>query len=778
MFKSRKNVIFRFNLVVILVFITFAFVIIGNACVIMFKDRDVWNKIKERYVQDNIPIQPERGRILDENGELIISSLPYYKLRIDFVYINNDNQKDAEETRAKRADLWKAHLDEVSEGLHEIFPDESAESFKARLKKGIENKERYFRLYARKVSYTQYNKLMKLPIFSLGEKYSGLFFEKDEDFVKNKKEKGNIVNREKVDRKNIFGDVGMSTFGIVRETVKDSNMIMEMNGLELKYNSYLSGKPGVGRKETNRKGKSITKVKTPAENGMDLQTTINTEMLDICENALKKVLSENHLASGWAILMETKSGDIKAIVNLTRHVNMKGEVEYIETIDNIPCNPTPNHALCRLMEPGSIFKTVAIAAMLDDGRISVNDSVKSFESKTAPFDGRYVTDDMYRKNGTGMYSMAEVLKYSSNIGMVQYIKKAYPDDPVKPGKENSAFVEKLEKMGMEINYRIIDEESTPVLVKPNYPDNRKSNWSKSSLNSMSRGYGVQMTALNTLNFYNAIANGGRMMRPRIVKAVLKDGEVIEEFPTEVINEHVVSKKTADEVTALLVEVVEGKDGTGWRAKSDMMHVAGKTGTANIYDRSTGKYEKDKMMSFCGFFPADKPQYTLIVQTVYEEKYDTRTEKRKLGGGSTAAIAFHEISEKIMAKRLRADIEDAKDRPENYLPLIKDGKTNEAEAILAEMGINYTIDGKKGNTGDIWGGIKRKKSGEGYTCDTQETDLYKIPDLTGMGVKDAVYLLHRRKQTVLLEGYGTIKSQSIPAGSNVVEGDTITLHLEP
>ena len=189
MSKFRSDIIFRFNLVVILGFLSFTFVIIGNASVTMFKDREVWNKIKDRYVQDSIPIMPERGRILDENGELIISSLPYYRLRIDFKYVNNDNQRDAEETRRKREELWAKHIVEVSKGLSEIFPEESAESFEKRLREGLKNNERFFRLHQGNASYTQYNRLMELPIFREGSKYSGLFSEQDKNFIKDKKKK-------------------------------------------------------------------------------------------------------------------------------------------------------------------------------------------------------------------------------------------------------------------------------------------------------------------------------------------------------------------------------------------------------------------------------------------------------------------------------------------------------------------------------------------------------------------------------------------------------------
>ena len=763
MFHFRSDSIFRFNILVIFAFTTIAIIIVGNTVSTMFKDREIWNKIKERYVQDNIPLQPERGRILDEEGGLIVSSLPYYRLRIDFKYVNNDNKKDAERTTFKRDSLWKEHLDDVSKGLNEIFPGESAESFKKRLSKGINKKERYFRLYRGKISYTQYNRLMQLPIFELGPKYSGLFIERDKDFSKDKKNKD---NRNKTDRKNIFGDIGLSTFGIVRETTKNDTLTMELSGLEKKYNAYLEGTPGLGRRETNRKGKAITKIKKAPVAGMDIQTTINTEMLDICENALKKVLVENHLPAGWAMLMETKTGDIKAIVNLTKSTDAYGNVVYLETADNIPNNPTPNHALCRIMEPGSIFKTVAVTAMLADGKLTVNDSVKAYASKVCFFGKQKVSDEMYRDNGTGKYSMGEVLKYSSNIGMVQYIRKAYADNP-------ETYTNRLDSFGMSTNYYLIDNEATPRITRPG-----SKVWNGLSINSMSYGYGVQMTGINMLNFYNTIANGGVQMQPRIVKAVLKDGEIIEEYPTKVLNPRMISKQTADEVTEMLIGVVEGvgkdgkPDGTGKRARSSMMKVAGKTGTADLVNPKNGRYDGfGKMMSFCGFFPADDPQYTLLVQTIYEAAQDTRPaeEKRKLGGGSTSAIAFKEIADKVMAKRLRQEIDNIKEENPAQ-PSVKKGCITEAEVVLKELGMNC-----ENEEGCEWGTISRKKDA-GYNISAMGRSTGRVPNVAGMGAKDAVYLMQQCGLKVELDGVGTVVSQSISAGTTAREGATVRLKL--
>ena len=748
MFQFRENIVYRYYILVLFGFTLFALVIIGNAAIVMFKERDEWNKIKERNIKYNVPIEPHRGNILNDNGELMVSTLPLYRIHLDFVYINKHSQKDENETRRKRDSLWTKEIDALCIGLNEIFPQKSVESFKKDLAYGHKNKKRYHPLYNRKISYTQYLRILELPIINKGKKYSG------------------IIVEEEIQRKNIFGDIGMSTFGIVRKTTDNNKKeIEEINGLEKKYDQTLRGIPGVGRKEKIG-GKFILKTDRAAENGMDLQTTINSEMLDICENAVKKVLIKHHLPAGWAVLMETATGDIKAIVNLTKLSNGI----YAETIENIPNNPTPNHALCRLMEPGSIFKTVALTAAIEDGKLTTKDSVIAYKSKVCHFGKQKVTDEMYRDNGTGKYSMAEALKYSSNISMVQYIRKAY-------GKKPQEYTNTLLRFGLTDNYKLIDNEATPYLTLP-----ETKRWNGFSLNSMSYGYAVGMTGINILSFYNTIANGGKQMQPRLVKAIIKDGEVIEEFPTKVLNKQLISKTTTDTITSLLVEVVNGKDGTGARAKSKLMTVAGKTGTANIPNSQTGVYDNsEKMMSFCGFFPAEQPKYTLLVQMMYDKKQDTRPDslRIKLGGGSSAAIAFKEIAEKIMAQQNAAPIDAVCDTINNRLPNVKYGNMQEAHRILEElehpMYKHSWLNEERESI--IWGKTMLENDSI-YKFQGKTISNEFVPDVRGMGAKDAVYLMQQCNLDVEISGYGTVKSQSIVAGTKITGKRKVKLTLAP
>ncbi len=766
MFHTRKNAIFRFNLLVILFFAMWGFVIVFIAGKIMVLDREEWKTVEEDYkrkkkIGSNIEIPARRGNILDDKGELLVSTLPQYRIFIDFKYINRDNPKEEEEIRLQRDTLWTKHMDEICRRLNEILPGSSEKEFRRILTNGWKKGRGGVRLYNGRITYTQYKQIMELPIFNMGWTYSGARAEQE------------------IERRKIYGDTGCSTLGIFRRTEKeDSTFTEEIQGLEETYDSYLRGTAGVGHR-AKVGGKFIIRTDTAPQNGYDVQTTLNAEMMDICYEAVEDVLKKKNLAAGWAILMETKSGDIKAIVNLTRSVSANGNVSYFETSEIIPYNSTPNHALCGRNEPGSIFKTVALTAALDDGKITIKDSVIAYRSKRHTFGSHTVSDLMYRgpegKPST-LYSMREAMMYSSNIALVQYIQKAY-------GKDYNAYINTLRRLGVLDNYKIIDREVTPSITTP-----EDTGWGSSTFNTLSYGYGVSTTALNIVSFYNMIANDGKQIKPRLVKAILNEGEVIEEFPTVVLNEQQISKETAETVTGLLIEVVNGLgkigwnkgkfDGTGKQARSEMMTIAGKTGTANKPSSHKKGYGKEKLMSFCGFFPAEDPEYTLIVQMHYDKLIDPNAKDdsdNNDGGGSTSAIAFKTIAEKIMAKKMTRTIDEAIDQKGNNEPKIKNGNFEEASLVLDSLGLKQPDE--KILQKKAWGTIGNDRNGN-LTGQAMDLDNKTVPDVRGMGAKDAVYLLQNCNLNVEIEGYGTVASQSIKAGSKAVRGEKIELQLKP
>lgn len=763
MFQTRKNAIFRFNLLVVLFFAIWGVAIIGIATKIMFFDRDMWKEVeedykKERKISYEVEIPARRGNILDDKGDLMVSTLPQYRIFFDFKYINRDNPEDAKKTQDERNRLWEEHMDEICDKLHEILPHTEPETFKKTITNGLKNLKGGVRLCKGRISYTQYKRIMELPIFNLGWKYSG------------------VRTEEEIERRRIYDDIGCSTLGVLRKSEQlDGTVIEEIQGLEKTYDKYLRGVPGKGHIEKVG-GDFITKTDVLPQNGYDIQTTLNPEMMDICYEEVKKVLEEKTLAAGWAVLLEAKTGDIKAIVNLTRSL-VGGKYTYIETDKIIEYNSTANHSLTERNEPGSIFKTVAMTAMIEDKRITLSDSVTAYRRKVKYFDKHKVSDEMYRGMGeTNLYSPREAMMYSSNIALTQFIRRSYLNEP-------ETYTNLLKSFGITENYKVIADEVSPYMTTP---DNK--GWGRSTLHTLSYGYGIATTALNMVTFYNIIANDGKYIKPRLVKAIIENGKVIESFPTIVLDDQLVSKETADDVTYLLTEVVQGTnkipgdsrygklDGTGKRANSKMMTIAGKTGTANRSNLN----DNEKLMSFCGFFPAEDPEYTLIVQMYYDIKLDKRTAKERkdnsYGGGSTSAIAFKNIAERIMSKSLTSDIQDAVDGTNLHRPEIMPGSIYEANLVLDELGIEGA-QAPEAVSDTLWGNIKHDKYGDVY----HEAKIFEygtVPDVRGMGAKDAIFLLQKCGMKVEIEGYGKVMSQSIEAGEEIFGEETIRLHLEP
>ena len=706
----------------------------------MFKERDFWNEVRERNIKYNQKIPAKRGNILSDNGEILVSSLVKYRVFIDFDYTDPNSKKTEDRVKKRKDSIWNADVAELSKGLSKIVPRWSAAEFEKHLRTGLNINRR--RGSGRReyplcpgpmyITYSQYKDIKKLPIMNLSSAYSGL------------------IAKDFIDRKKIFGSLAKSTLGdIVASENKKGKKFNVTYGLEKKYDSLLRGKEGSGWKE-----KSRLRVDEPARNGVDIQTTLNVEMQDICEKALRSQLVQRDAMAGWAILMETNTGDIKAIVNLTK----VGDGLYIETNEQTEHSKTPNLALCNLMEPGSIFKTVALAAALEEGRISPDDSVPHHKGAHRFYGKKAISDTHKPKEGTTHYSITEVLKYSSNVGMGEIINRGFKKDP-------KTFTDKLKELGMNRNYGLIESEATPYFATP-----ARKSWSLSDLISMSYGYASMMTAVNMVAFYNTIANGGDLMKPRLVKAVVKDGEVIEEYAPEVLEEGVLAHTTTEALTKMLIEVVNAEDGTGDKARTKNFVSAGKTGTARIakngrYDYSPIEY----LLSFCGFFPADAPKYTCIVQMI--------NNKAPRSGGMTSGVVFKEIAENVMAKHERAVLAAGKDTVNTPLPTIKNGNMNAVSYLLDEMSIGIESGFRTSRKEEPQWGIAKKDSN---TVVFTETDFAGdlVPNVIGMGAKDALYLMKKAGLSAKISGYGHVDAQSIKAGEKARKGAYILLTLKP
>ena len=705
----QKKIMIRYSFI-ILIMVLVGIAIIFKAGIIMFAERQYWNDVADRFVKENVTVQPNRGNIISSDGQLMASSLPEYKIYMDFKAggINKDT-------------LLIKYLDSICDGLHQIFPDKSKAEFKSHILKGRKKGSRNYLLYPKRISYIQYKEAKSLPVFNMSQ-YRGGF--KAESFNQRKKP---------------FGSLAMRTLGDMYSDVT----LGAKNGLELQYDSILKGKEGITHRQKVM-NKYLNIVDIPPVDGCDIITTIDVGMQDIAEKALVDKLKEINGNVGVAILMEVETGDVKAIVNMTKcNDGVYREIR--------------NNAVSDMMEPGSTFKTASIMVALEDGYITPDQEVDTGNG-VYNMHGRPMKDHNWHRGGYGVINTTQVLMYSSNIGVSRLVDENYHKNPEK-------FVEGLYKLGIAtpLNLDIPGAAKKPNIRMPN-----KDNWSKTALAWMSIGYETQVPPMNTLAFYNAIANNGKMVKPRFVKSIVKNGEVIEEIPTEVLNPAIASPKAIEQIQTILEKVVS--EGLGKRAGSKQFHVSGKTGTAQV-SQGKGGYKSGTMqylVSFCGYFPSEAPKYSCIVAI--------QKSGLPASGGLMAGSVFSEIAERVFAKHLAKDLKEAKDSTSILTPDVKRGDLVATNYILDKIDIPTTGDiGKAKGSKPIWGNITHTPN-TNISLEPKEINDKRIPNVIGMGAKDAVYLLESLGLRVHLIGIGKVKSQSIPSGNTLYKGKTIQLRL--
>ena len=473
---NNKKIIPRYSIYAWL--LTLACVaVIAKALYIMTARHDFWMAVAERQKRDSMFVKPTRGNILSCDGELMASSLPEFKLYMDFRALH-DSKNDS---------LWMAKRDSVCMMLNRIFPEKSKQQFMTDLERGRHKLARHWPIWDKRVNYNVYTEVKELPVFRMNPNQCGFHVE---EFNARQRPYGSLAGR-------TVGEM----FG-----AKDTARC----GLELSYDSILRGTNGIThrRKVLN---KFLSIMDTPPIDGADIVTTIDVGIQDLAERSVIKELKEINADVGVAIVMEVATGDVKAIVNMEKCVD--GEYREIK-----------NHAVSDLLEPGSVFKPASILVALDDG---VCDTTMMVETGNGVWDmyGRKMKDHNWTHGGYGLISLPRTLEVSSNVGVSRIIDQFYHNDPEK-------FVRGIYRLGLADNLHIPLVGSTPAHIRMPKKNGRGQyiNWSKTSLPWMSIGYETQVPPISTLTFYNAIANGGKMMRPRFVKSVVKNGETVMEFP--------------------------------------------------------------------------------------------------------------------------------------------------------------------------------------------------------------------------------------------------------
>ena len=702
---------------VILLMALIGVAIVVKAGITMFAERQYWQDVADRFVKENVTVKPNRGNIISSDGKLMASSLPEYRIYMDFMSGEKD-EKRRKKDQARRDSILTANMDSICIGLHKIFPDKSAAQFKAHLKKGRQAKSRNYLIYPKRISYIQYKEVKRLPVFCLN-RYKGGFKEL-------------AYNQ----RKKPFGSLAARTLGdVYADTAKGAR-----NGIELAFHTILKGRDGLTHRQKVM-NKYLNIVDVPPVDGCDLISTIDVGMQDICEKALVDKLKELNAFVGVVVLMEVATGEVKAIVNMTKGK----DGNYYEM---------RNNAISDMLEPGSTFKTASIMVALEDGKITP-DYVVDTGNGQMPMHGRVMKDWNWRRGGYGKLTVTEILEVSSNVGTSYIIDHFYGSNPQK-------YIDGLRRMSIDQPLHLqIAGEGKPNIRGPK----ERSYFSKTALPWMSIGYETQVPPLNILTFYNAIANNGVSIRPKFVKAAVKDGEIVKEYPTEVINPKICSDKTLAQIREILQKVVG--EGLAKPAGSKQFHVSGKTGTAQISQGAAG-YKAgvtNYLVSFCGYFPSEAPKYSMIVSI--QKPGPTAS------GGLMAGSVFSKIAERVYAKDLRLPLTSAIDTNTVVIPHVKAGEMRQTQRVLEELNIN--IQGKIADSRkEVWGSTHAAP--QAVVLESRGIMQNFVPSVIGMGAKDAVYLLESKGLKVNLVGVGKVKSQSIANGTIIRKGQTITLTM--
>lgn len=704
--NEKKDILSRIYVVYILLCV-FALSILYRIIVIQFVQGDEWKAKAEAFTTKVHEIEAVRGNIFDVNGSLLATSLPFFEIGID---INAPSIDDK---------LFKEKKDSLALSFHILFKDKSKEQYLKIFNRARKTNDRYV-LLKRNVSYKDLQTLKTFPILRKGSK-------------------GGLVTLQTNKRERPFQMLAARTIGLSRPGIKPV-------GLEGAFDDSLKG---IGGKRLMQKiaGDVWRPINDENEvepkDGSDLYTTIDINIQDVAEHALLKALIKNKASHGCAVLMEVKTGAIKAIANLTK--SPKDSTLYTENL---------NYAIGFPTEPGSTFKLASFLTLIDEYNISLEEKVEVGNGECMYFDRRM--KDSHPPKEPKMTAQ-EIFENSSNVGTSKLVTKYFSKNPKQYTDKLRSF-HLHEKLGI-----AIPGEGIPVIKQPKNKD-----WSGTSLPWISIGYESLVTPLQTLTLYNAIANNGRMVKPMFVKEIRKNNLVIKRYEPEIISEHIVKESTVKKAKQLMEGVV--KNGSGKGLNISAFKVGGKTGTAQIAkygDYKTGG--TTYQASFVGYFPADNPQYTCIVII-------NSPSGGNYYGGLVAGPVFKEIAEKVYSSGL--DFLSPINKNSNLITKVPATATTRNDELTQVANLLY-LPVKNSSSSESYGSRNYGDSTRlNFTESKIETTLKKgvVPNLSGLSAKDALFLLENNGLNVKLLGFGLVKKQSLEAGQKFNKGDKITLTL--
>ncbi len=647
----------------------FALLVVFKLSKIQFVQGEAYRSLAEKRSIKNVIIPANRGNVYSVDGSLLATSVPKYDIRIDLVTSSERN--------------FQSNIQALCDSIS-VFNGSSSLELQKRIREARQNKNRYF-LLARNIDYSDYLRFRSYPLLNLGAFRGGLIVEQT------------------TKRDYPLGGIAQRSVGY--ERIDDNGFVTRV-GIDGAFGEkYLSGIDGKRLKQSIGKGqwKPIDDFnQTEPQDGYDVYTTIDVNIQDIAHHALLEQLEKYNADHGSVVVMETKTGAIRAISNLGRNA----EGKYYERL---------NYAVGETHEPGSTFKLMALAVALDDQKIDTTTIVDT-KKGVLSFYGKKVRDS--KKGGYGKISVAEAFEVSSNTGIVSVINDAYKENP-------SKFIDGLYSMNLSDSLGLpIVGEGKSVIPDPRIKNNR---WSGIALQWMAYGYGVSFTPLQTLTFYNAIANDGKMVKPRFIEEIRAIDKSIKTFETKVINPQICSKETVQKLQKLLQNVVKKKHGTGHGLYTDNFSMAGKTGTCQKDYRN--KELLNYISTFSGYFPAENPKYSCIV-VIHEPD-------KTVGyyGADVSGPVFKKIAQKIYTSAPVLDVID---------------NINQKSLAVEEQYQNYFSTSEKYKT--------------------------VMPNLKGLPAMDAIAILENMGLQVKIVGQGKVKKQSINRGEKVVPKTTVILEL--
>jgi cell division protein FtsI (penicillin-binding protein 3) len=691
--------------------VVLSLLVLGKAFYIQRFQGEHWRSMSDSMHQKIQELDADRGTIYSEDGQMLSTSLPQFDIYMDF---------QADGLRDKGGKVFKENIDSFAISLAGYFGDKTSAQYKKELQAAYKSKSRYYSL-RKKMTFEDYKAFRSFPLVKLGRNKSG------------------VIVEENSKRISPFGLLANRTIGLSREHVASNGKLKKQNvGLEKTYDSLLTGQKGQRLVRYIAGGAvPVEGFQIEPENGKDVFTTLDVNIQDISENALLRMMESSEAQYGTCIVMEVKTGKIKAIANLGR----RPDGSYWED---------DNYAL-RVTEPGSTIKLATLLAVLDKGTSSLNDMVEVGSAGRLQVGPRIVNDA--ERSPKAVMTVKECFAHSSNVGMSKLAFKAFANNP----KE---FKEYLHRYHLDVRSPI-DLSNIPA---PRLAPLENKNGGLMNMLTMSFGYAINVSPLHTLSLYNAIANDGKMMKPYLVNSIQCNGIVIKQFEPTVLDKSICKPEVAKAARESMEAVVT--EGTGRPAFKNMpFAVAGKTGTAHVADGDIKYGHGVYQASFVGYFPADKPVYSCIVVV------RTKPHAAAHYGGMLGAPVFREIATKLYAMYVDqkpATLYSAKKDSSTYFYA---GNTKNIKQVFGTFNMWYADSVQQSNWTSVYAGNNYQP-----VLRTNAVREKLMPNVKGMGLKDALYLLESMGLKVTISGKGKVANQSVAPGSALAKGVTVVLEL--